>query len=534
MTVSEILQLPSFLSAKVIAGKDGIDNAITSSMILEAPDIENWGREGQMIITSFFALQNMSDEKVSDFFNKLSVIGISAIVFKPERFISTAPEKIIRLCDKHMIPLIQIPKYLKYESILIEVMEHALDANLKQLNRFFDVHNQMMIMALKHPTIRQILSYLKKSLHVDATLYNKTKNKRISTNQNLYNFVEFEPEKFESDRYRHYRYYRAKLTYESGESKNVIAVAVPSSDRSKYFLIIHGNQEQDQSIDVMTIENVVSLLQMEILKENALKQQLFIQNNNTIHDLLIGRYSSHEKIDDIMAGLNLDLYSNYQVLLVNVHFIEGDVKNQSEIMLRIRLHIKEAYPELAYFENNDQIVFLHNHEQEKDELSIEKIRKALDEIKVDFPDISLNYLAILSESGDRYSITALNREVLGIYRLFDNKKSESKCVRYSDLGIYKLFLNIENPSELEAFIDPRIRRVKQDNPDFMKTLVTLCENNLNAQQASKILFLHPKTIQYRISRIKQIYDIDIHDTNDILQILMAGKIFQLLSEPLDK
>lgn len=532
MTVSEVLKLPSFLSACVIAGKDGIDNVITSSMILEAPDIENWGRQGQIIITSFFALQNMSDEALSGFFDKLSDIGISAIVFKPERLVSFAPEKIMELCDAHSIPLIQISKDVKYESILIEIMAHALDSNLVQLNRFFDVHNQMMVMALKHPTVSQILEYLKKSLHVDSTFYDSTHDKRVSTLPEHNRFISFVPEKFESDRYRHYRYYMAGLKYEDGSVEQAIAVAVPSSDRAKYYLIIHGDQEQQKSIDVMTIENVVSLLQMEMLKDNAVKQQKFIKNNNNIHDLLIGRYSSHEKIDDIMAGLALDSYSKYQVLLISVRFTDEKEKRFSEIMLEIRLRIKAVYPKLAYFENNDQIVLLHNYEKEEDELNIEKIGSVLEKINSDFSSPIFTYLAILSQSGDRYSITSLNREVMGIYRLFDSKKNENRCLKYSDLGIYKLFLNTKNPADLEAFIDPRVKRVKQENPELMKTLLALCNNSLNAQKASEVLFLHPKTIPYRIARIKQMYNLDIHNTDDFLQILLAGKIMQLLNEPL--
>ena len=53
MIVREILLLPSFKGASIIAGKTGMDNEITGAMVLEAIDIENWGKRGQLIISSF-------------------------------------------------------------------------------------------------------------------------------------------------------------------------------------------------------------------------------------------------------------------------------------------------------------------------------------------------------------------------------------------------------------------------------------------------------------------------------------------------
>ena len=114
MTVSEALQLPSFSTAQVIAGSIGLGNTITSAMILEAPDIENWGQKGQMIITSFYALQHLSDHALSDFFDKLASIGISALVFKSERLLHTAPPEVIARCNQSAIPLLQVSRDVKY------------------------------------------------------------------------------------------------------------------------------------------------------------------------------------------------------------------------------------------------------------------------------------------------------------------------------------------------------------------------------------------------------------------------------------
>lgn len=106
-------------------------------MIVEAPDIESWGKSDQMLITSFYAFENLSADGLTFFFDKADELGIGAIVFKPERLLAEAPAQIVKLCDKHDLPLIQIPADTKYEGLLLDVLGNFLDSNLTLLNRFF-------------------------------------------------------------------------------------------------------------------------------------------------------------------------------------------------------------------------------------------------------------------------------------------------------------------------------------------------------------------------------------------------------------
>lgn len=56
MTVQEILGLKSMYKASLIAGKNGTYKEITSVNILEATDIANWGRAGEVLLSSFFCI----------------------------------------------------------------------------------------------------------------------------------------------------------------------------------------------------------------------------------------------------------------------------------------------------------------------------------------------------------------------------------------------------------------------------------------------------------------------------------------------
>ena len=63
MTIKQVLKNNNvFSNAVIIAGRSGIDHEISSVMVLEATDIENWGRSGELLLTSFYALQALDAE----------------------------------------------------------------------------------------------------------------------------------------------------------------------------------------------------------------------------------------------------------------------------------------------------------------------------------------------------------------------------------------------------------------------------------------------------------------------------------------
>ena len=79
MNINEMMKISSLKDAKLLAGNNGMDNSIISVNVLEALDIENWGRFGEVILTSFFALKDLDDNQLDLFFKKMKDIGISAI-----------------------------------------------------------------------------------------------------------------------------------------------------------------------------------------------------------------------------------------------------------------------------------------------------------------------------------------------------------------------------------------------------------------------------------------------------------------------
>lgn len=133
MKLSDVLTLPSLKGAHLLSGEDNLQNEVTGVMVLEAPDIEVWGKAGQVILSSFYALKDLDPIKLKEFLDKLTTIGISALVIKLDRLVPEIPEEIVRYCQLHSLPLIRLSGSARYESIIQEILEPLFKENARLL-----------------------------------------------------------------------------------------------------------------------------------------------------------------------------------------------------------------------------------------------------------------------------------------------------------------------------------------------------------------------------------------------------------------
>jgi len=76
-------------------------------------------------------------------------------------------------------------------------------------------------------------------------------------------------------------------------------------------------------------------------------------------------------------------------------------------------------------------------------------------------------------------------------------------------------------------MDPRVVELATKQPELLSTLVCLCENGMDFSKTGEQLFVHSKTVRYRVERARQLYDIDVKNPDDFLQVMLTNKIMAL-------
>lgn len=532
MIVSDLTNLESLKSAMLISGSAGLDSLITSVNVLEAPDIENWGRSGQVILTSLVALNELSDEDLSAFFIKLKNIGISAIIVKIKRFVHGIPINIVALSEKYGIPLFQIEKSVKYESIILEILEPIINRNAYLLNKYYETHSQITRIALKNPSMREILGEFKKMIHRDLSLINISKGTQIGTNTALYDFTVQNSREIEREKYMFYTYRRNEVLYTQFDPPRMgyqISVTIPCPEFHEYELIIHEHAHPVSSEDFMVLENAVKFFQMELLKRHAVSQNLFQKKNSILNDLLKGRLPEEKSLDEVLEFLNIREHRHYQAIMIRL--TKKDDRTTSEdstqqILKSIRYRMMSLFEHVAYLEETDRIVFLANLDQ--DGLSMDALHSVIEQVK------SLNlfkdhyYRVSVSYKVEKTDIASAHDQVLNTERILNLFYPPDSVLTFNDLGIYKLFLETNSLDKLEQFISPGLNAFHSDYPDLFETLSTFLDCNQHYIMTAKKLFLHPKTVRYRIDKIKSLISIDLENPEEVMHVQVAARLFKLI------
>jgi purine catabolism regulator len=103
---------------------------------------------------------------------------------------------------------------------------------------------------------------------------------------------------------------------------------------------------------------------------------------------------------------------------------------------------------------------------------------------------------------------------------------------YEELGLYRLLAGLRARDELRRFYDetlgPLVRYDHAHGTDLTHTLEVFFEQNANASQTSRALYVHRNTLNYRLQRIAEISGLDLDQAEARLAFQLALKFHHLL------
>ncbi len=102
---------------------------------------------------------------------------------------------------------------------------------------------------------------------------------------------------------------------------------------------------------------------------------------------------------------------------------------------------------------------------------------------------------------------------------------------YEDLGLYRLLVGLRDQAELQRFYDETLgllaRYDRAHGTELVATLAAFFEQNANASQTARVLYVHRNTLNYRLQRIAEITGLDLDDAEARLALQLALKIHRL-------
>ncbi|CCQ97420.1 hypothetical protein CULT_620025 [[Clostridium] ultunense Esp] len=319
-------------------------------------------------------------------------------------------------------------------------------------------------------------------------------------------------------------------------------------DQIKAYIGIIELNNKIEDMCFIALESAATALRFEMLKDVAITEVELKYKGDLMDDLLNGRFDSIENIYNRSNILGWNLERQFVVILLYISQYNGYISNQKDItegLHQLRERIKKIIDRISYYYTTDHI--LHNRgdniillwpvdKREELNLTYKRIKRFGEEIKSIVTDEIGNISITIGIGGFAEDPTELQgsySEAVDAVNHGQRIFGEGSIITFDELGIYKLLCSYDDRDKLKEFVHPSLLKLyeydEDKNNELISTLEMYLNCNLNAVKTAEELFVHYKTVLYRLNRIKEITNLDMEDRQKMLEIEVGLKIMRIIN-----
>ena len=547
-TVRKLLESEQFPKMKLLCGEKGLDLEVKGIRIIEIEDMERYLTGGEILITSFQVYLSCSDREVEQHFEDLVKSDISGFIVKKRKEYDPTGRRLSLLekhCKKYEIPLVEISEDSYYWGIIRYVMIQVFDKDTARLKYFKITHDSFNTFILKNNgssnTASDIIKFLSIMIENPVVLYYGDLNCMVSTNSDNSKLIlsdEIQP--YKPNIITKFQYMKQM----KGSCVQYVVKFAILSEVEIYITITEENRELTE-LDYMAIENAIINLQYGFLSEFAQNEVKKTYQRDLIHNILNGLLSSKE-MTEAAAQLGMKESDTYRV--VDFHTIKKNVqrkytKEQLHEVGVIEGELMHLLPDALIYRNMDQIVMIQQVDSNQTELEYQKEMEEVEDVI---------QRSILYRKKDTDFQIGIGKSVEGYQRLKESYYEASQAIKYieiirqvtgdknksvvqySNLGFFQIFGKVDDMTELERCIPETLKKLylydDEHKGELITTLQMYLRNNQSIKKTAGAMFVHYRTISYRLEKIKQISGINFDDANEVLAVSNGLIIYKMLKE----
>ena len=547
-TVRKLLESEQFPKMKLLCGEKGLDLEVKGIRIIEIEDMERYLTGGEILITSFQVYLSCSDREVEQHFEDLVKSDISGFIVKKRKEYDPTGRRLSLLekhCKKYEIPLVEIPEDLYYWGIIRYVIMQVFDKETARLKYFKITHDNFNTFILKNNgssnTASDIIKFLSIMIENPVVLYYGNLNCMASTNSDNSELIlsdEIQP--YKPNIITKFQYMKQM----KGSCVQYVVKFAILSEVEIYITITEENRELTE-LDYMAIENAIINLQYGFLSEFAQDEVKKKYQRDIIHNILNGLLSSKE-MTEAAAQLGMKESDTYRV--VDFHTIKKNVQRKytKEQLHEVGVIVGELtylLPDALIYRNMDQIVMIQQVDSNQTELEYQKEMEEVEDViqrSILYRKKDTDFQIGIGKSVEGYqrlkeSYHEASRAIkyIDIIRLVTGDKNKS-VVHYSNLGFFQIFGEIDDMTELERCIPETLKKLylydDEHKGELITTLQMYLRNNQSIKKTAGAMFVHYRTISYRLEKIKQISGINFDNANEVLAVSNGLIIYKMLKE----
>ncbi|HSN94960.1 MAG TPA: PucR family transcriptional regulator ligand-binding domain-containing protein [Anaerolineaceae bacterium] len=549
----DILKVDLLAGAEVIAGVAGMDNEIASVNVMEVPDIVDWVRPGELLLTTAFSLSD-NVEAFNTLLPMLSEKGVCGMGIKMKRYITELPESVIETANKLGFPIISIPPDVSYGDLMKQIFTYIIGEQTRLLTKINNINNQIRDIMLRSGDMEEFAELISKvvqsptmiSDQVHKSFVFHTEDKaweailgRVVPATINNTSIPVDPELSE-----------IHTSYDQVDGEKVKRFSIPIYfEENLYgYINIWDVHDRINKGDLFVIVSTTSLIALHIVNKLNVTQRENVHRTNFLELLLSNKPESQARaiFDAEYYGFNptghhqcLILRLDYQDSILSASLRTRRIQETSLILTGILSYVeRKASSRYICATKSNECYFLLEFDQN---LSSESRAAQTKQFVYSLLEVARDLKV------EEQSFIGVGRAYPGYDKLSESLHEAQQTVRilqssqrdvkehygfFEEMGIARLFGSPEIRKDLLSYADqvlqPILHYDAEHDGKLLETVQAYFEHGGNLRKTSEVQYTHQNTVVYRINRIRDYLKIDLKDPETAFAIQFALKIRDLI------
>lgn len=532
LLVRDLFDFPYFQDWRLVGGGRGVDHPITSLNMMESPDVINWVKSGQFIISTGYCIRD--DIKVQkQIILDLSRAGCAGLAIKIMRFFRTIPQHMIDLAEEQGFPLFEIPDNYNISEVMNNINQTVYAKKLEEMEiayRIFNTFTEAVVSGSEAEVIRQLgmlahsdvvasyLNWRRFASYISPTI--DLQAEELAAEETPVDFTSYQIEEGQATK-------TVVLERERTFYRHLFPICYNGLPRG-YISIWNQRQEmaRNEKIAARSAANIIAIL---LEKKHRDAESQYSQKEIFLLDEICNRVQSERVALSRASAANMDTKWCYRcIILKKIDNVKSkgytDIKaKEAEIL---KQEIRVAYPHSSLIQVENNLVAILG--QSGAEIQVET------EAFVAFVREKLwkNTEALLIGIGGCYPISKLHvsykqaKEAIKIYLLRKNEYREN-IIYYDSIKVpaYLITMEEEKRHDLHKRIIKRIEEYDfEHGSELLWTMKAYFRNNANISQTARQLFIHRNTLLFRLEKIENLLGVSFDNQDDLFMMNMALRL----------
>ncbi|HWR45663.1 PucR family transcriptional regulator [Sporomusa sp.] len=538
LTIKDVLQLFQDQMVTLAAGSNGLDNIVSSANIMDAPDISNWAKPGDLILTTGYTIKD--DPALQEqLIRELAAVGIAGLAIKTKRFLPEIPPIIKDLADQLNLPILELPINLSFAEILNPIISSIAARQSYLLHRSNEIHKTLTNVAIKGGGLNAIIACLGKLTQCPVGCYDTNcsalnhwlpegipgVNKQVfkQLEKILLNQVAHK-ENLQANLSQAKSPYTQHLTVEGYE---LLLTSFAIMSNNEFFGHISLLQPTDAFLDIncMALEHTCTVAALDFLKQKAVAESRRLHSRDILEHILFGDLAN-QNTTEIIATSKLAQAKLLECSIIEIDESDKEV-NLPVIATRLYKTIQQTvstkYPLSLVSERTGKIVVLVAYTgilTQHDPELYAKLQKSFHDnytLKIS--------LGVGTAATDISSVRQSYQDALTCLTLGRTIKGAGHITYPHEIASYSLLANSDTTSLLTHVCGTIL--AKLDNTDtvhgteLVKTLEKYLECDKNLTDSARELYIHRNTLTNRLERIQDITSLDFSNRELLFSLRLA-------------